>query len=863
MSREEVFYLVPYLLSLSLSLGIFLYTWRHRDVRGAKVYSWFVAGQTLTILGFILEMVSPNLQIKILWDKFQWLTISFLAIVPFLRFSIQFSEYEPRSPRLTWGFWLALPSLFTAFLLTDNIHHLIYRNPHLSADYPFPELHYDFTSITYLYAILYIYCVNLYGISLLIRRAFQPHNLYRSQYLIIAVGFLIPLVLSVFALLDIWIAPQRDASPFSLALGNLIVAWGLFRSGLFDIVPIAREHTVENIKDPVFVLDARNRVLDVNQAALKMLRQNTTQVVGRPSKEVFAKWPAIVSVLEYLDVERREIAIQEEGDTFYFDINISSIYNNRNQLMGRILAARDITRYKTLESGYRLLSAELEQRVRERTEELRHSAELYRTVVENQTEFIVRWKANGVRTFVNEAYCRYFGLTPEEALSSNFLTLVAEEDRRAMEEKISRLQSGAVDSETDIHRVIRPNGSVGWQEWTDLAIRDEAGNLVEFQSVGRDVTEQKQAEATILKQLAFDEMMTRLLARFATCAYNEVDSSIEIGLQEIAEFMDIDYADILILSPDRKTWKITYLWSASHLSPSIHSTQSIPTGQLLWSEIKLFQGEAIKIHTFDDYPAEAQIDRRFSESEGAKSILSVPIRGQEKLTFGCIDLISYTNQVNWSDSDVMHMKIIGDSIANLLERKRAEQNLAEAYDTTLEGWAKALELRDKETEGHSRRVTEATLTVARAMDFTDEELNQIRRGSILHDIGKMGIPDDILRKNGPLTEAERLIVKKHPTTAYELLKPISYLEKALDIPYCHHEKWDGSGYPRGLKGEEIPLAARIFAVVDVWDALSSDRSYRNAWPREEVAGYLVAESGKHFDPQIIDVFLQLMKKGEI
>ena len=863
MNREEVFYLVPYLLSLSLSLGIFLYTWRHRGVRGAKVYSWFVAGQTLTILGFILELVSPNLQIKILWDKFQWLTISFLAIVPFLRFSIQFSEYKPRFPRLTWGFWLALPILFTAFLLTDNLHHLIYRNPHLSAHYPFPELHYDFTSITYLYAILYIYGVNLYGSGLLIRRAFQPHNLYRSQYLIIAAGFLIPLVISVFALVDIWIAPQRDASPFSLALGNLIVAWGLFRYGLFDLVPIARERIVENIKDPVFVLDARNRVVDINHSAVKMLRAEASQVVGRHSRDVFAKWPSIVNELEYLDVDRREIALQENGDTFYYDVNISSIFDNRKQLLGRIVAARDITRYKTLETGYRLLSGELEQRVRERTEELRHSAELYRTVVENQTEFIVRWRENGVRTFVNEAYCRYFGLTPEQALSSNFLLQVADEDRHAIEEKISRLQDGTIDVETEIHRVIRPDGSLGWQEWTDQAIRDQQGNLIEFQSIGRDITERKQAEDSLLKQMAFDELMTRLLARFATCAYDEVDASIEIGLKEITEFMEIDYADILILSQDRKTWKMTYQWSASHFSPSIPPTESIPTGQLVWSEIKLFQGEAIKINTFDDYPAEAQIDRRFTESEGAKSLLSVPIRGQEQLTFGCIDLISYANPVNWSDSDVTHMKIIGDSIANLLERKRAEENLAEAYDTTLEGWAKALELRDKETEGHSRRVTEATLAVARAMDFTDEELTQIRRGSILHDIGKMGIPDDILRKNGPLTEAERLIVQKHPTTAYELLKPISYLEKALDIPYCHHEKWSGSGYPRGLKGEEIPLAARIFAVVDVWDALSSDRPYRSAWPREKVADYLIDESGKHFDPHVLDVFLQMMKKGEI
>ena len=127
----------------------------------------------------------------------------------------------------------------------------------------------------------------------------------------------------------------------------------------------------------------------------------------------------------------------------------------------------------------------------------------------------------------------------------------------------------------------------------------------------------------------------------------------------------------------------------------------------------------------------------------------------------------------------------------------------------------------------------------------------------------MGIPDEILRKRGPLTNGERSVVLKHPTTAYNMLKPIAYLEKALDIPYCHHEKWDGSGYPRGLKGEEIPLSARIFAIIDVWDALSSDRSYRAAWPQEKVSKYIGDESEKHFDPQVVKIFLQMLEKGEI
>ena len=241
----------------------------------------------------------------------------------------------------------------------------------------------------------------------------------------------------------------------------------------------------------------------------------------------------------------------------------------------------------------------------------------------------------------------------------------------------------------------------------------------------------------------------------------------------------------------------------------------------------------------------------------------MPIQGLEKLTYGCIDLLSYTRPITWSDRDVAHLKMIGDSIANLLERKRAEESLSEAYETTLEGWAKALELRDKETEGHSRRVTETTLVVARAMGFDEDELIHIRHGAILHDIGKMAISDEILRKPGPLTDSERRIVMHHPKVAYDLLVRIPHLKKALEIPYLHHEKWDGTGYPRGLKQNEIPLSARIFAVVDVWDALSSDRPYREAWTKEKVSQFISAESGKHFDPQVVTVFLQLLEQGKI
>jgi PAS domain S-box-containing protein/putative nucleotidyltransferase with HDIG domain len=206
------------------------------------------------------------------------------------------------------------------------------------------------------------------------------------------------------------------------------------------------------------------------------------------------------------------------------------------------------------------------------------------------------------------------------------------------------------------------------------------------------------------------------------------------------------------------------------------------------------------------------------------------------------------------------------SSRNITERKEAEAalhrahtDLQDAYDKTIEGWVLALDLRDRETEGHTQRVTNTTEKLARAMGCTEEEIIHIRRGALLHDMGKMGIPDEILQKPGPLTDDEWVIMRRHPEMAYQMLSPIKYLQDAIIIPYYHHERWDGSGYPHKLKGKEIPLHARLFAVVDVWDALTSDRPYRKRMPNRDVIDYLQMEAGRLFDPVIVEKFIALVK----
>ncbi len=271
----------------------------------------------------------------------------------------------------------------------------------------------------------------------------------------------------------------------------------------------------------------------------------------------------------------------------------------------------------------------------------------------------------------------------------------------------------------------------------------------------------------------------------------------------------------------------------------------------------------------------AQEDPRFGNEASIvslqlRSILCVPMKLKEEI----IGVMFVDNRAHiglFKESDLELLSAFADQAAMAIDNARLFDNLQAAnkdleaanaelqiaYEATLQGWVRALDLRDKETEGHTQRVTALTQELARKIGLGENELIHIKRGALLHDIGKMGIPDGILLKPGNLTPKERELMQQHPSLAYEMLAPIEFLKPAIDIPYCHHEKWDGSGYPRGLRGDQIPLAARIFSIVDVWDALTSNRPYREPMGRAEVRQYIDGQSGSHFDPQIVDAFLEM------
>ncbi|RPI80462.1 MAG: GAF domain-containing protein [Chloroflexi bacterium] len=361
-------------------------------------------------------------------------------------------------------------------------------------------------------------------------------------------------------------------------------------------------------------------------------------------------------------------------------------------------------------------------------------------------------------------------------------------------------------------------------------------------------------------QVKTDQRLKRLAALrvIDEAISSSLDLSMTLGilLDQLLWQLDVDAADVLLLNPNKGTLEYAAL-------RGFHS-RDVSYGRFKVGEG--IAGKVVETREVIQVPDLNQVEDQDSrieqvKGEGFISYLAVPLiaKGEVK---GVLDIyhrkkvLPDREWMNFLEALAKQAAIAIDNALLFENLQRSNLEVMNTYDITLEGWVRTLGLRDGDTGGHTQRVTDYTLKLAKAVGVADTEMENIRRGALLHDIGKMGIPDNVLRKSGPLTDEERSIIHMHPIYAYELLMPIPYLRTAIDIPYCHHEKWDGSGYPRGLKGEEIPLAARLFSVADVWDALRSDRPYRSSWSEEKAVLYLRKQSGCHFDPRVVEIFFQ-------
>ena len=342
----------------------------------------------------------------------------------------------------------------------------------------------------------------------------------------------------------------------------------------------------------------------------------------------------------------------------------------------------------------------------------------------------------------------------------------------------------------------------------------------------------------------------------AISSASDLQVTLNIVLSQVIARLEVDAASILLTNPS--SGRLEFVAGQGFYSGNIEASNTrIGEG---YAGQAVLERRTVQVKDLKNEHGNL-IRRELLADEDFVSYFGVPLIGKGRV-MGVLEIFQ-RSELNPDQEWLSFLETIGGQTAIAIENailfqdlQRSNSELVMGYDATIEGWSQALDLRDRDTEGHTLRVTEMALKLARALGVEEDQLTHIRRGGLLHDIGKMAVPDNILLKPEPLTDEEWKIMRQHPQVAYDWLVSIPFLRHALEIPYCHHEKWNGTGYPHGLKGELIPLAARIFAVVDVWDALTNDRPYRKAWSHSEAIEYMHKNRGIYFDPQILEVFLR-------
>jgi PAS domain S-box-containing protein len=451
--------------------------------------------------------------------------------------------------------------------------------------------------------------------------------------------------------------------------------------------------------------------------------------------------------------------------------------------------------------------------------------------------------------YVNDTVAEQGRKTKEELLGHTMLELYPGIETTPMFSLLERCMQHREPAEME-NEFTFPDGSIGW-----FALKIEPVPEGVF-ILSVDISERKRAEMEIQNQLRRIQALREI--DMAIISTTNLSLSLKTVLEKVTSSLNVDAADILLLSPHS-------------LMLEFAAGRGFQTHSMELTQRRLGQGQA----------GAAALGQRTIFIPDLRELREPFLRaaliaGENFVSFYCVPLIAKGNVVgvleifhrSRLDPDPAWLEFLEalagqasiavDSSQLFHDLQRKNVDLILAYDSTIEGWSKALDLRDKETEGHTLRVTEMTIRLARAAGIPEGEIIHVKRGALLHDIGKMGVPDTILHKPGKLSPIEWEIMRKHPAYAYEMLFPIEYLRPALTIPYFHHERWDGSGYPQGLRDEQIPLPARLFAVVDVWDALRSNRPYRQGWPENEVREYIRSEAGIYFDPQAVELFLRVL-----
>ncbi len=497
--------------------------------------------------------------------------------------------------------------------------------------------------------------------------------------------------------------------------------------------------------------------------------------------------------------------------------------------------------------------------------ELEKSTRQFREVLQNLQLAAVILDINGLVTFCNDYFLKLTGWKRKDVLQKYWFDLFAPPELAGeYKELFAKILTGHESTAHIESYIATRRGGRRLIAWNNTSLYDVQGNLVGIARIGEDITERRSAEEKLRRSFAETQLhLSRLTALrqidTAITSDRHVQEKIQSILKTIQESLNVDAVNILLAEEHHAT--VTLAGIQDGFLEKYKFERLDRMDQFL---DQVFRRSCPIVFTnLQNEKPPRWLRPRLQGNQAYTVYAAAPLKASGNL-IGVLEIFS--TRENLLDSDwrshfqtlALQTAIAIDSVTMIQHIKDARNELAEAYEATLIGWAKALELHDKETRGHSDRMLELVERLGRRLGLNEGALSDLKRGTLLHDIGKMGVPDTILQKPGPLDEAEWAVMRKHPQFAYDLLSEIPYLSNALEVPYCHHERWDGTGYPRGLRGEEIPLSARIFSVIDVWDALTHDRPYRPAWSKEKALEYIQSQSGIQFDPQVTGQFIAMM-----
>jgi len=503
--------------------------------------------------------------------------------------------------------------------------------------------------------------------------------------------------------------------------------------------------------------------------------------------------------------------------------------------------------------AFALYSMELEQQRVQAEEQNRK----FNKIIETTSQSVIITNIKGTVLYVNPSYYAFSGFVEDEVIGKSMFRFTHKKGAIKLAKEVvpALLEKRQWQGEMT---VVKKDKQIVPVDLICSLLSDEKNKPEFFVAIFSDITERKRAQEQIQRQLAFLEALHAIDRTISASV--DINLTIGVFLEQALTHLEVDAADVLLFDSFLQTLECV-------------GRKGFRTSALKHTHLRLGQGLAgqvalqREIKHIPDLQEEEEVFLASPDLSGEAFVAyyGIPLIAKGVLK-GVLEIF-HRAPLSADDEWLMFLNALAgqaaiaiDNASMFTDLQRSSLELALAYDSTLEGWAKALELKDMETEGHSRRVVDLTMQMASQMGVSGKKLVHIRRGALLHDIGKMGIPDNILQNPRALTDEEWQIMRRHPVYAFEWLSSIDYLRPALDIPYSHHEKWDGSGYPRGLKGEQIPLPARIFAIIDVWDALRSDRPYRDAWSEEKVLAYIQEQSRVHFDPRVVEAFLAMISK---